>query len=93
MAQPTTGKGAGASLQYNPEKYGDEKNKGNYRKLSEALEVSVCTCVHGWVEESYHMIPPLLPPLLQYDVPRKSPVKPAASPSTIPRPCRVRYRL
>lgn len=31
--------GSGASLQYNPEKYADEKNKGNYRKLSEALEV------------------------------------------------------
>eukprot|EP00903_Cladosiphon_okamuranus_P013508 g12581.t1 len=32
--------GSGASLQYNPEKYTDEKNKGNYRKLSEALEAA-----------------------------------------------------
>ncbi len=39
MAQPTAGTGTGPSLQYNPEKYTDEKNKGNYRKLSEALEV------------------------------------------------------
>lgn len=47
MAQPTAGTGTGPSLQYNPEKYGDEKNKGNYRKLSEALEVSVCKCACG----------------------------------------------
>lgn len=39
MAQPVAGTGTGPSLQYNPEKYTDEKNKGNYRKLSEALEV------------------------------------------------------
>lgn len=39
MAQPAVGTGTGESLQYNPEKYTDEKNKGNYRKLSEALEV------------------------------------------------------
>lgn len=44
MAQPVAGTGQGESLQYNPEKYGDEKNKGNYRKLSEALEVSKSTC-------------------------------------------------
>lgn len=41
MAQPKAGTGDGKGLQYNPEKYTDEKNKGNYRKLSEALEVSV----------------------------------------------------
>lgn len=46
MAQPAAGTGTGPSLQYNPEKYADEKNKGNYRKLSEALEVSVCASVH-----------------------------------------------
>ncbi|CAM9282839.1 unnamed protein product [Ectocarpus sp. 12 AP-2014] len=40
MAQPTVGTGTGKSLQYNPEKYGDEKNAGNYRKLSEALEAA-----------------------------------------------------
>ncbi|CAM9316845.1 unnamed protein product [Ectocarpus sp. 8 AP-2014] len=40
MAQPTAGTGTGKSLQYNPEKYGDEKNAGNYRKLSEALEAA-----------------------------------------------------
>eukprot|EP00752_Nemacystus_decipiens_P007056 g6324.t1 len=39
-AQPTAATGQGASLQYNPEKYQDEKNKGNYRKLSEALEAA-----------------------------------------------------
>lgn len=44
MAQPTAGTGQGKGLDYNPEKYLDEKNKGNYRKLSEALEVS---CVFG----------------------------------------------
>lgn len=44
-AQPTAGTGQGESLQYNPDKYQDEKNKGNYRKLSEALEVS-CLRVH-----------------------------------------------
>lgn len=40
MAQPSVGTGSGKGLQYNPDKYTDEKNKGNYRKLSEALEVS-----------------------------------------------------
>ncbi|CAM9680717.1 unnamed protein product [Ectocarpus fasciculatus] len=40
MAQPAAGTGSGPSLQYNPEKYGDEKNAGNYRKLSEALEAA-----------------------------------------------------
>ena len=39
-AQPTAGTGQGESLQYNPEKYQDEKNKGNYRRLTDALEVS-----------------------------------------------------
>lgn len=33
--------GSGKGLDYNPDKYKDEKNAGNYRKLSEALEVSV----------------------------------------------------
>lgn len=47
MAQPTAGTGTGKSLQYNPEKYGDEKNAGNYRKLSEALEVWKSLCVHA----------------------------------------------
>lgn len=44
MAQPTVGTGSGKGLDYNPEKFKDEKNKGNYRKLSEALEVSVDAC-------------------------------------------------
>lgn len=39
QAQPTAGTGTGPSLQYNPEKYTDDKNAGNYRRLSEALEV------------------------------------------------------
>lgn len=37
---PATGEGKG--LQYNPDEYKDEKNAGNYRKLSQALEVSNC---------------------------------------------------
>lgn len=41
MSQPGAATGAGKGLSYNPDKYADEKNKGNYRKLSEALEVSV----------------------------------------------------
>lgn len=40
-SQPGAATGAGKGLEYNPDKYTDEKNKGNYRKLSEALEVSV----------------------------------------------------
>lgn len=32
--------GGGKGLQYNPDEYKDEKNAGNYRKLSQALEVS-----------------------------------------------------
>eukprot|EP00904_Undaria_pinnatifida_P005931 jgi/Undpi1/2468/HiC_scaffold_13.g05848.m1 len=40
MAQPTVGTGSGKGLDYNPEKFKDEKNKGNYRKLSEALEAA-----------------------------------------------------
>lgn len=40
MSQPGPTTGAGKGLSYNPDKYTDEKNKGNYRKLSEALEVS-----------------------------------------------------
>ena len=35
---PATGSGKG--LQYNPDKFKDEKNAGNYRKLSDALKVS-----------------------------------------------------
>lgn len=35
---PATGEGKG--LQYNPDKFKDEKNAGNYRKLSDALAVS-----------------------------------------------------
>lgn len=46
---PATGEGKG--LQYNPEKYQDEKNKGNYRKLSEALQVSI-TCVGRVISRS-----------------------------------------
>lgn len=41
MAQPSVGTGQGQGLDYNPDKYKDEKNKGNYRKLSDALEVSI----------------------------------------------------
>lgn len=41
MAQPSVGTGQGQGLDYNPDKYKDEKNKGNYRKLSDALEVSM----------------------------------------------------
>lgn len=55
MAQPAAGTGTGPSLQYNPEKYTDEKNKGNYRKLSEALEVSH-ECVA--CDASYHAYRP-----------------------------------
>ncbi|CAN0209779.1 unnamed protein product [Scytosiphon promiscuus] len=40
QAQPSAGTGTGPSLQYNPEKYTDEKNAKNYRKLSEALEAA-----------------------------------------------------
>lgn len=39
MNQPSVGTGQGKGLDYNPDKYTDEKNKGNYRKLSDALEV------------------------------------------------------
>ncbi|CAB1120760.1 unnamed protein product [Ectocarpus sp. CCAP 1310/34] len=46
MAQPTVGTGTGKGLQYNPEKYTDEKNAKNYRKLSEALEVWKKRCVY-----------------------------------------------
>ena len=34
---PATGSGKG--LDYNPDKFTDEKNKGNYRRLSDALKV------------------------------------------------------
>ena len=34
---PATGSGKG--LDYNPDKYTDEKNKGNYRRLTDALKV------------------------------------------------------
>lgn len=40
MAQPSVGTGQGKGLDYNPDKFTDEKNKGNYRKLSEALEAA-----------------------------------------------------
>lgn len=39
MAQPNAATGSGKGLDYNPEKFTDEKNKGNYRRLSEALKV------------------------------------------------------
>lgn len=31
--------GSGKGLDYNPDKYADDKNKGNYRRLSDALQV------------------------------------------------------
>lgn len=46
MSSPGSATGDGKGLQYNPDKYTDEKNKGNYRKLSEALEVSFL-CLAG----------------------------------------------
>lgn len=56
QAQPAAGTGTGPSLQYNPEKYSDEKNAKNYRKLSEALEV----CVLPYMCPSSRAVPPKL---------------------------------
>lgn len=51
-SSPATGTGPG--LQYNPEKYQDEKNKKNFRKLSDALEVLLfCACT--MVRASHHV--------------------------------------